>query len=144
MNEMKSIMDPRVANLRSKMAKYKVDILFCTSLRSLSYVADIYQSLTWYVKTAVVLPASGDLFLSVPLSDRARVEKETWIKDIRTWNPEFTGIEERKFEDIITEFVRENRDAEFAPGLFDGTLDIGLVHPIADFNSSARVETGGE
>jgi Xaa-Pro aminopeptidase len=140
MNEMKSIMDPRVANLRSKMAKYKVDILFCTSLRSLSYVADIYQSLTWYVKTAVVLPASGDLFLSVPLSDRARVEKETWIKDIRTWNPEFTGIEERKFEDIITEFVRENRLEKGTLGI-EGNLSWPLQKFLADSFPEARLFT---
>lgn len=44
----------------------------------------------------------------------------------------------------MPEFVRENRDSEFAPGLFDGTLDIGLVHPVADFTMGTRMETGGE
>jgi hypothetical protein len=44
----------------------------------------------------------------------------------------------------VPEFVRENRDAEFAPGLFDGPLNIGLMHPVADFTMGARMETGGE
>src|SRR5208283_1055383 len=140
MNEMKSIMEARIANLRSKMATYKVDVLFCTSLRSLSYVADIYQSLTWYVKTAVLVPASGDLFLSVPLSVKARVEKETWLKDIRTWNPEFTGIAERKFEDIITEFVRENRLEKGTLGI-EGNLSWPLQKFLADSFPQARLFT---
>ena len=44
----------------------------------------------------------------------------------------------------MAKFMREDRDAEFAPGVFDRPLDIGLMHPVADFTMGARMETGGE
>lgn len=42
----------------------------------------------------------------------------------------------------MAEFVRKNRDAEFASGFLDGALDIGLMHPVADFTAGAGMETG--
>ena len=42
----------------------------------------------------------------------------------------------------MAEFVREDRDAEFAAGQFDGALDIGFVHAVADLDPCARMETG--
>lgn len=109
MFDIPKIMSERLRNIRSKMSRDGIDVVLCTSLRSLAYVGNIYQNLAWYVNTAIVIPASGDPFFVVPLSDRVRVEKETWISDIRTWNPAFTGIPERKFEDVLMDFIRESR-----------------------------------
>ena len=140
MIDLASVMVPRVANMRAKMAAYGVDVIFCTSLRSLSYIGNIYQNLTWYVKTAVVLPASGNPFLVVPLSDKPRVDKETWIPDVFTWNPAFTGIKERKFEDIISEFILENRLEQGTLGV-EGNLSWPLYRFLADNFPQARLIT---
>jgi len=32
----------------------------------------------------------------------------------------------------VAEFMRHDRNAEFAPGVSDGPLEIGLVHPVAN------------
>ena len=42
----------------------------------------------------------------------------------------------------VPEFMRENRDAEFTSGFLDSALDIGLMHPIADFQMSAGMDAG--
>lgn len=143
MNDIGHIMESRVEHIRSKMAKAGIDALLCTSLRSLAYVGNLYQNLSWYVKTAVVLPASGPLFLAVPLSDQARVEKETWIPDIRTWNPEFTGIPERRFEDILLEFVRETGIQRGTLGI-EGNLSWPLYRFLVDAFPQARLLTADD
>ncbi|MHA7883326.1 M24 family metallopeptidase [Nitratireductor rhodophyticola] len=99
----------RMDQVQATLAKAGVDVAFFTSLRSLTYVGNIYQSLAWYVNTAIVYPASGDPMLVVPLSDRKRVIEETCIPRIETWNPPFAGIEERSFEGILEDFVRANK-----------------------------------
>jgi Xaa-Pro aminopeptidase len=103
-------------------------------------VGNIYQNLTWYVKTAVVLPISSKPFLVVPLSDQARVEKETWIPDIYTWNPAFTGIPERRFEDVIVEFVQENKLEKGSLGI-EGNLSWPLYKLFADHFPGAHLVT---
>ena len=40
----------------------------------------------------------------------------------------------------MSQFVREDRDAEFAPGQFDGALHIGFMHPVTDFEAGAGME----
>jgi Xaa-Pro aminopeptidase len=107
--DLSGIKKKRFANLSAKMKEAKLDVIFCTSLRSLAYVGRIYQNLAWFVNTAVVYPASGDPFLIVPLGDRERVEKETWIPRVVAWNPALVGIQERKFEDVIMDYIRENK-----------------------------------
>lgn len=107
--DLKAIKQNRLANLNAKLSQAKLDVIFCTSLRSLAYVGNIFQNLAWYVNTAVVLPASGEPFVVVPLSDRERVEKETWLPQVITWNPAFIGIPERKFEDILFDFIRDHK-----------------------------------
>ena len=42
----------------------------------------------------------------------------------------------------VPKLMRKHRDAEFAPGISDGPLDMSLVHPIADFFMSAGVKAG--
>ena len=128
----------RFIKLKAKMNEAKVDVVFCTSLRSLAYVGHIYQNLAWYVNTSVVLPASGDPFLVVPLSDRERVEKETWISKVLTWNPSFIGIAERKFEDIITDFVRENKLEKGNLGI-EGNLSWPLFKLLSDIFPKANL-----
>ena len=43
---------------------------------------------------------------------------------------------------MMTELVREDRDAEFTPGVSDGALEVGLMHPVADFTVGPRMEAG--
>ena len=40
------------------------------------------------------------------------------------------------------ELVRQDRDTEFASGVFDGALKIGLMHPVTDFKVCARMKAG--
>ncbi len=42
----------------------------------------------------------------------------------------------------VAEFMREDGDAKFAPGLLDGALEIGFVHPVANLSASVRMTTG--
>src|SRR6516162_10186131 len=42
----------------------------------------------------------------------------------------------------VTQFVRENRDAELAPCVLDGTLHVGLVHTVSHDGPGARVAAG--
>ena len=59
------------------------------------------------------------------------------IADAHQRNPHY---DEEKLP--MTEFVREDRDTEFASGVSDGPLNIGLVHPVADFTVGAWMEAG--
>lgn len=140
MLDLTQVMQNRLSNLRLNMKRYGVDVVFCTSLRSLAYVGNIYQNLAWYVNTVVVLPASGEPFFVVPLSDRRRVEKETWICSIYTWNPAFPGISEHKFEDVILEFVRENKLERGSLGI-EGNLTWPLYKLLKDTFPEAHLNT---
>ena len=42
----------------------------------------------------------------------------------------------------VAQFVREDRNAELAPGVHYGALHIGLVHPVADNCPGNRVAAG--
>ena len=42
----------------------------------------------------------------------------------------------------VAQLMRENRNAELAPGVHYGALHIGLVHPVTDYCSSNRVAAG--
>ena len=42
----------------------------------------------------------------------------------------------------MPEFMRQDRDAEFASGFFNGPLKIGLMHPVTDLKVCARMEAG--
>ena len=109
MMEERQYLKLRMDKVQARLASAGVDAGFFTSLRSLTYVGNIYQNLAWYVNTAVLFPASGEPVLVVPLSDRKRVVEETCVPRVETWNPPFAGIAERKFEDILVEFVRTHK-----------------------------------
>ena len=42
----------------------------------------------------------------------------------------------------MTQFVRQDTEAELAPGLFNGALHIGFVHPVTDQDAGARMAAG--
>ena len=42
----------------------------------------------------------------------------------------------------VPELVRHDRNTEFASGVSDSPLEVGLVHPVADLKACARMETG--
>ena len=42
----------------------------------------------------------------------------------------------------VAKFVGHDRNTEFASGVSDRPLEVGLVHPVTDFKACARMETG--
>ncbi len=127
----------RMDKVQARLAGAGVDVAFFTSLRSLTYVGNIYQNLAWYVNTAVVFPASGEPVLVVPLSDRKRVVAETCIPKVETWNPPFAGIPERSFEEILVEFVRANKLERGTLGV-EGNITWSLRNHLATTFPQAR------
>ncbi len=90
--EINDIMKRRYAKIQNKLREEKVDVFLGTSLRSLTYVGNVYQSFAWYVNTTILVPASGEAMLVGPLSDVARIATESWIPRVESWNPQFGDI----------------------------------------------------
>jgi hypothetical protein len=43
---------------------------------------------------------------------------------------------------MMAKFVGHDRNTEFASGVSDSPLEVGLVHPVTDFAVGARMEAG--
>src|SRR5699024_4805655 len=91
----------RLDKISNAMNENGYDFIILTSLPSLAYSSNIYQSLAWYVNTCVVISKNGRSTIIVPYSDIQRISSETWIEDIQTWNPPLKNRAERKFETTI-------------------------------------------
>jgi Xaa-Pro dipeptidase len=87
------------------MAQKDVDVLMSTGLPTLAYTGHFYQSLAWYVNTAVLLGQNGASQVVLPVADVSRVAHETWIENIVPWNPAMFGRKERLFEQVVADFI---------------------------------------
>lgn len=96
----------RLARIADRMKQEGYDFLILTSLPSLAYAANVYQSLAWYVNTCAVLSKEGMNSMVVPYSDVDRISLETWVEKIETWNPQLRNLKERKFEAVVAELIR--------------------------------------
>lgn len=97
----------RLDKISNAMNENGYDFVILTSLPTLAYSSNIYQSLAWYVNTCVVISKNGRSTIIVPYSDFERISNETWIEDIQTWNPPLKNRPERKFEKAISEFIQQ-------------------------------------
>lgn len=102
-----AVFEKRIGRLQRIMHERGLDVVIATSLPSMAYIAGIYQSLAWYVNTAVVVPRSAEPAMFVPLADMERVTSETWITDVRPWNPTLGSQPARPFEAGIAQFIRD-------------------------------------
>lgn len=107
----------RLKRISRRMGEEGFDFLVLTSLPSLAYTANIFQSLAWYVNTCVVLSKDGESILVVPYSDFDRISSETWIEDIKTWNPPLRNMPEQKFEKVVADFIRKEGGANPVIGI---------------------------
>lgn len=99
----------RLERISRKMTEEGFDFLILTSLPSLAYTANVFQSLAWYVNTCAILSKEGNRTVIVPYSDIERISSETWIEDIQTWNPPLRHMAEKKFEKVVADFVRKEK-----------------------------------
>ncbi len=111
------IMQQRYARIQKKLRDERIDVFLGTSLRSITYAGNVYQSFAWYVNTSILIPAAGEAMLVGPLSDVNRIAKESWISRVESWNPQFGDIPPRKFEDVLIDYFKANKFAEGVIGI---------------------------
>jgi Xaa-Pro aminopeptidase len=58
---------------------------------------------------AIVIPLEGDVTMLAPLGDSFRLEPETWIKDVRPWNPTFWKMPKLTYENLLIKVIKEKK-----------------------------------
>ena len=125
MYEINDILKKRYAKIQNALKEEHIDVFLGTSLRSLTYAGNVYQSFAWYVNTCILIPASGGAMLVGPLSDVARIASESWITRVESWNPQFGDIPARKFEDVLIDYFKANKLDGAVIGV-EGNIAYGL------------------
>lgn len=134
--------ESRLKRITDKIGEEGLDFLIVTSLPSLAYAANIYQSLAWYVNTCVILSKDGEGVIVAPYSDIDRISEETWIKRIEPWNPPLRHMEERKFEEVVASIIRAKKYENPAIGIEDNLTwkqytNLMTTLPEAQFRNSS-------
>lgn len=115
--DINAIMKARYAKIQKKFTEEKIDVFLGTSLRSITYAGNVYQSFAWYVNTCILIPAKGEPMLVGPLSDVNRIAAESWVSKVESWNPPFGDIPARRFEDVLIDYFKANKFEEATIGI---------------------------
>lgn len=96
----------RLEKVKKVMNEKNIDALILTRDQKIMYLSSSYEDVANHGSALIVLKNSSPIFVAT-VSSGGRLPYESWIEDIRYWNPPYYGLTPVPFEEKVYEVLRE-------------------------------------
>ena len=96
----------RVKKVRKAMEEEKMDVAILTRDQKIIYLSGSYEDVANH-GSALILPKDKDPIFIATVSSGGRLPYESWIEDLRYWNPPYYGLEPISFQEKVLQVLKE-------------------------------------